>query len=43
LALALAIAQKTGRLQELAPQYPEFEYMCASVDLVEKPAKRRKK
>jgi len=42
MALALAIAQQTGRLQELTQKYPEFHEMCASAGLVVGPAKRRK-
>eukprot|EP00930_Biecheleria_cincta_P068192 TRINITY_DN5539_c0_g1_i1.p1 TRINITY_DN5539_c0_g1~~TRINITY_DN5539_c0_g1_i1.p1 ORF type:complete len:482 (-),score=77.81 TRINITY_DN5539_c0_g1_i1:632-2077(-) len=42
LALALAIAQQTGRLHELTQKYPEFHEMCANAGLVAGPAKRRK-
>jgi len=42
LALALAIAQSTDRLDEFAKNYSEFGEMCAAAGLVEPPAKRRR-
>jgi len=43
LALAMAIAQNTGRLEELAKTYSEFGVVLAAAGLVEQPQKRRRK
>lgn len=43
LALAMAVAQNTGRMEELAQTYPEFGVVLATAGLVEQPQKKRRK
>merc|ERR1712051_1017597 len=42
MSLALALAQATGRIEEMGNNYPEFGEICAGAGLMQPTKKRRK-
>jgi len=43
LALAVAVAQASGRVEEMCGQHPEFAAVCAAAGLIDAPASKRRR